>query len=161
MSGSINRVVLVGRLTSDVEIRKTTSGTSVAQFTVACDRRFQSKGQDGMANNNQQTADFISCVAWRLKADFLANYATKGTLIGVEGSIQTRSYEDQTGRKVYVTEILADSVEILESRKSSSRSSGSMGNASVYTKDIASSPVMDEGFNTGDTNAVDPDELPF
>ena len=128
MSGSINRVVLVGRLTRDVEIRKTTSGTSVA---------------------------------WRLKADFLANYATKGTLIGVEGSIQTRSYEDQTGRKVYVTEILADSVEILESRKSSSRSSGSMGNASVYTKDIASSPVMDEGFNTGDTNAVDPDELPF
>ena len=100
-------------------------------------------------------------MAWRQKADFLANYATKGTLIGVEGSIQTRSYEDQTGRKVYVTEILADSVEILESRKSSSRSSGSMGNASVYTKDIASSPVMDEGFNTGDTNAVDPDELPF
>ena len=157
MSNSINSVVLVGRLTKDPELRKTSTGTSVCQFTCACDRKNYSKDK----KDNQQTADFISCVAWRQKADFLANYATKGTLIGVEGSIQTRSYEDQTGRKVYVTEILADSVEILESRKSSSRSSGSMGNASVYTKDIASSPVMDEGFNTGDTNAVDPDELPF
>ena len=157
MSSSINSVVLVGRLTKDPELRKTSTGTSVCQFTCACDRKNYSKDKQ----DNQQTADFISCVAWRQKADFLANYAAKGTLIGVEGSIQTRSYEDQTGRKVYVTEILADSVEILESKKSSSRSSGSMGNASVYTKDIASSPVMDEGFNTGDTNAVDPDELPF
>lgn len=157
MSGSINRVVLVGRLTKDPDYRKTQSGVSVVQITVACDRKAYSKDKQ----DNQQTADFISCVAWRQKADFLANYATKGTLIGVEGSIQTRSYEDQTGRKVYVTEILADSVEILESRKSSSRSSGSMGNASVYTKDIANSPEVDEGFNTGDTNAVDPDDLPF
>ena len=157
MSGSINRVILVGRLTKDPDYRKTQSGVSVVQFTVACDRKAYGKDK----KDNQQTVDFISCVAWRQKADFLRDYAEKGTLIGVEGSIQTRSYEDQTGRKVYVTEILADSVEILESKKSSSRSSGSMGNASVYTKDIASSPVMDEGFNTGDTNAVDPDELPF
>ena len=157
MSGSINRVILVGRLTKDPDYRKTQSGVSVVQFTVACDRKAYGKDK----KDNQQTADFISCVAWRQKADFLRDYAEKGTLIGVEGSIQTRSYEDQTGRKVYVTEILADSVEILESRKSSSRSSGSMGNASVYTKDIANSPEVDEGFNTGDTNAVDPDELPF
>lgn len=156
MSGSINRVVLVGRLTKDPDYRKTQSGVSVVQFTVACDRKAYGKDKQ----DNQQTADFISCVAWRQKADFLANYATKGTLIGVEGSIQTRNYTNQAGQKIYVTEVLADSVEILESKKSS-RSSGSMGNASVYTKDIANSPVMDEGFNTGDTNAVDPDELPF
>lgn len=155
MSNSINSVVLVGRLTKDPELRKTSTGTSVCQFTCACDRKNYSKDKQ----DNQQTADFISCVAWRQKADFLANYATKGTLIGVEGSIQTRSYEDQTGRKVYVTEILADSVEILESRKSSSRSSGSMGNASVYTKDIASSPVMDEGF--GDSEGISFDDVPF
>lgn len=156
MSSSINSVVLVGRLTKDPELRKTSTGTSVCQFTCACDRKNYSKDKQ----DNQQTADFISCVAWRQKADFLGSYGRKGTLIGVEGSIQTRSYTNQSGQKVYVTEVLADSVEILESKKSS-RSSGSMGNASVYTKDIANSPVMDEGFNTGDTNAVDPDELPF
>ena len=82
----INRVVLVGRLTRDVEVRKTGSNLSVATFTVACDRRF-SKGQEG-----QQSADFISCVAWRQTADLLAQYAKKGTLVGVEGRIQTRNY---------------------------------------------------------------------
>lgn len=155
MSNSINSVVLVGRLTKDPELRKTSTGTSVCQFTCACDRKNYSKDKQ----DNQQTADFISCVAWRQKADFLANYATKGTLIGVEGSIQTRNYTNQAGQKIYVTEVLADSVEILESRKSSSRSSGSMGNASVYTKDIANSPEVDEGF--GDSEGISFDDVPF
>ena len=83
----INRVVLVGRLTRDVEVRKTQSGLSVAQFTVACDRRGRSQ------DNAQQTADFISCVAWRQPADFLGQYARKGALIGVDGRLQSRSYE--------------------------------------------------------------------
>lgn len=155
MSNSINSVVLVGRLTKDPELRKTSTGTSVCQFTCACDRKNYSKDKQ----DNQQTADFISCVAWRQKADFLANYATKGTLIGVEGSIQTRNYTNQAGQKIYVTEVLADSVEILESKKSSSRSSGSMGNASVYTKDIANSPAVDEGF--GDSEGISFDDVPF
>lgn len=90
----INRVVLVGRLTRDVEVRKTASGLSVATFTVACDRRM-ARGQDG---NNQQSADFISCVAWRQAADFLGSYAHKGALVGVEGRIQTRNY-DRDGQK--------------------------------------------------------------
>ena len=155
MSNSINSVVLVGRLTKDPELRKTSTGTSVCQFTCACDRKNYSKDKQ----DNQQTADFISCVAWRQKADFLANYATKGTLIGVEGSIQTRNYTNQAGQKIYVTEVLADIVEILESKKSSSRSSGSMGNASVYTKDIANSPEVDEGF--GDSEGISFDDVPF
>ena len=155
MSGSINRVILVGRLTKDPDYRKTQSGVSVVQFTVACDRKAYSKDK----KDNQQTADFISCVAWRQKADFLGSYGRKGTLVGVEGSIQTRSYTNQSGQKVYVTEILADSVEILESRKSSSRSSGSMGNASVYTKDIANSPEVDEGF--GDSAGISYEDVPF
>ena len=155
MSSSINSVVLVGRLTKDPELRKTSTGTSVCQFTCACDRKNYSKDKQ----DNQQTADFISCVAWRQKADFLANYATKGTLIGVEGSIQTRNYTNQAGQKIYVTEVLADSVEILESKKSSSRSSGSMGNASVYTKDIANSPAVDEGF--GDSEGISFEDVPF
>ena len=106
----INRVVLVGRLTKDVEVRKTQTGLSVASFTVACDRR-TSRSQDG----NQQTADFINCVAWRQSADFLGQYARKGALVGVEGRIQTRSYDRQDGTKQYVTEVLCDNVSLLES----------------------------------------------
>jgi single-strand DNA-binding protein len=109
----INRVVLVGRLTRDVEVRKTQSGLSVASFTVAVDNR--RRGQDG---TNQNTADFISCVAWRQSADFLGQYARKGAMIGVDGRIQTRSY-DRDGQKVYVTEVVADTVQLLESRSQS------------------------------------------
>ena len=108
----MNNVVLVGRLTRDVEVRKTASGLSVATFTVACDRRVAS-GQDG---NNQQSADFISCVAWRQAADFLGSYAHKGALVGVEGRIQTRNY-DRDGQRVYVVEVLANSVNLLHSKQ--------------------------------------------
>ena len=108
----INSVVLVGRLTKDVELRKTQSGLSVASFTIACDRRM-ARGQDG---NNQQSADFISCVAWRQAADFLGSYARKGALVGVEGRIQTRNY-DRDGQRVYVTEVLANSVNLLHSKQ--------------------------------------------
>ena len=108
----INSVVLVGRLTRDVEVRKTASGLSVATFTVACDRRV-ARGQDG---NNQQSADFISCVAWRQAADFLGKYARKGDTVGVEGRLQTRTY-DRDGQRVYVTEVLANSVNLLHSKQ--------------------------------------------
>ena len=91
----INNVVLVGRLTKDIELRKTQSGLSVASFTVACDRRLSQEQK----NNNEQSADFISCVAWRGSADFLGNYAHKGDTVGVEGRIQTRSY-DRDGLKL-------------------------------------------------------------
>lgn len=109
----INRVVLVGRLTKDVEVRKTQSGLSVASFTVACDSR--RRGQDG---TNQNSADFISCVAWRQSADFLGQYARKGALIGVDGRLQSRSYE-RDGQRVYVTEVVCDNVQLLESKAQS------------------------------------------
>ena len=109
----INRVVLVGRLTRDVEVRKTQSGLSVASFTVAVGNR--RRGQDGTTQN---TADFINCVAWRQSADFLGQYARKGAMIGVDGRIQTRNY-DRDGQKVYVTEVVADTVQLLESRAQS------------------------------------------
>ena len=108
----INSVVLVGRLTKDVELRKTQSGLSVASFTVACDRRLSQEQR----NNNEQSADFISCVAWRGSADFLGKYARKGDTVGVEGKIQTRSY-DRDGQRVYVTEVLANSVNLLHSKQ--------------------------------------------
>lgn len=108
----INSVVLVGRLTKDVELRKTQSGLSVASFTVACDRRLSQEQK----NNNEQSADFINCVAWRGSADFLGNYAHKGDTVGIEGRIQTRSY-DRDGQRVYVVEVLANSVNLLHSKQ--------------------------------------------
>lgn len=108
----INSVVLVGRLTKDVELRKTQSGLSVASFTVACDRRLSQEQR----NNNEQSADFISCVAWRGSADFLGKYARKGDTVGVEGKIQTRNY-DRDGQRVYVVEVLANSVNLLHSKQ--------------------------------------------
>ena len=106
----INRVVLVGRLTRDPELRKTNSGASVVSFTVACDRRFKTQGQPD--------ADFISCVAWNKVADLMAQYLREGSLrSGVEGRIQTRNYDDANGRRVYVTEVVAESVQFLEPKQ--------------------------------------------
>lgn len=108
----INSVVLVGRLTKDIELRKTQSGLSVASFTVACDRRLS----QAQKNNNEQSADFINCVTWRGSADFLGKYARKGDTVGVEGRLQTRTY-DRDGQRVYVTEVLANSVNLLHSKQ--------------------------------------------
>ena len=104
----INRVVLVGRITKDPMLRKTQSGTSVVSFTIACNRRVPSQGQD---------ADFINCVAWNKTADFMTQYVKKGALLGLEGRIQTYNYDDKDGKRVYITEVVADSVQFLESKK--------------------------------------------
>lgn len=103
---SINRTILIGRITRDPELKKTQSGVSVVSFTLAVNRQF-----------NKEETDFINCVAWRNQADFLANYIRKGALLGVEGRIQTRNYEDQTGKTVYITEVVCESVQSLESKK--------------------------------------------
>lgn len=106
----MNKVIITGNLTKDPEKRTTQQGTSVTSFTVAVQRRF--KNQDG-----NYDADFINCVAWRGTADFVANYFKKGSRIGVVGSIQTRSYEDNSGNKRYVTEVIADEVEFEGGKK--------------------------------------------
>lgn len=105
----INNVVLVGRLTRDVDLRYTQSGTAVANFTVACDRNYRN------AQGETQT-DFISCVMWRKSAENFARFTRKGSLVGIEGTIQTRSYDNQQGQKVYVTEVLANNFSLLESK---------------------------------------------
>ena len=102
----LNRVILIGRLTKDIEIKKTNSGLSVTSFTVAVNRR----------TSNGNEADFINCTAWRNTADFLGKYASKGNLVSVEGRIQTRNYQNNEGRTVYVTEVVCDSAQLLESR---------------------------------------------
>lgn len=105
----INNVVLVGRLTKDVDLRYTQNGIAVASFTVAVERRFKN------AQGERET-DFISCVMWRKAAENFAQFTRKGSLIGIEGSIQTRNYDNQQGQKVYVTEVLAENFSLLESK---------------------------------------------
>jgi len=105
----LNRVVLAGRLTRDPELRYTPNGIPVANFTVAINRPY--RNQQG-----EQEADFVNCVTWRKQAENLANYMRKGSLVGVDGRIQTRSYENQEGRRVFVTEVLAEHITFLESR---------------------------------------------
>ncbi len=122
----LNRVVLVGRLTKDPDLRYTANGTAVANFTVAVNRPFSNQQGD-------READFINCVIWRKQAENLANYMGKGSLIGVDGRIQTRSYDGQDGKRVYVTEVVADTVQFLESRNSNrgtSAGSGEQGSGS-------------------------------
>lgn len=149
----INRAVLVGRLTRDVEVRKTQSGISCAMFTVACDRN-RKKDE----NSNEPTADFISCVAWRQPADFLGQYAHKGSLVGVDGRIQTRTYE-KDGQRIYMTEVVADQVRLLESKSSTAGSDRPpVSSGSVRLDQIDTSGVKD--WLTGDEE-IDSDELPF
>ncbi|GAA2912688.1 single-stranded DNA-binding protein [Enterococcus pseudoavium] len=108
----INNVVLVGRLTKDPDLRYTANGTGVATFTLAVNRNFTNQ-------SGNREADFINCVIWRKSAETLANYARKGTLLGVTGRIQTRNYENQQGQRVYVTEVVAENFQLLESRSAS------------------------------------------
>lgn len=111
MSSIINRVVLVGRLTKDPELRYTPNGVAVATFTLAVNRPFTNQ-------QGEREADFVNCVAWRRIAENTANFLKKGSLAGVDGRIQTRSYEGQDGKRVYVTEVMAESVQFLDSKKS-------------------------------------------
>ena len=154
----INRVVLVGRMTKDPVLRKTGTGASVTSFTVACDRRIKTEGQP--------TADFINCVCWNKVADNTAQFTHKGSLVGVEGRIQTRNYEDQTGKRVYVTEVVADSVQFLEPKGTNSAAA-----VNAYTPDYDAgnqgyqsdnaSPSYSSDFASSDTLDIASDDLPF
>ena len=95
----LNKVILLGRLTADPELRSTQNGTSVTQFTVAVDRNYQKQG-------DERQADFINCVAWKQTAEFIVKYFGKGRMIAVEGSLQTRNYEDKQGNKRTATEVI-------------------------------------------------------
>ena len=107
----LNRAVLVGRMTRDPELRRTGNGKAVASFTLAVNRNF--KTGDG------QEADFLSIVAWGKVAENTANYCNKGSLVSVDGRLQTRTYENNQGQKVFVTEVVADSVQFIETKRNS------------------------------------------
>ena len=125
----INNVVLVGRLTRAVDLRFTSNGVAFASFTVAVDHTFKKEG-------GEREADFINCVMWRKAAENFANFTRKGSLVGIEGRIQTRNYENQQGQKVYITEVLAENFSLLESRN-------------VTEQRLNNDNPFQTGFNTG------------
>ena len=162
----INNVVLVGRMTKDAELRYTPSQVAVATFTLAVNRNFKSQ-------NGEREADFISCVIWRQPAENLANWAKKGALIGITGRIQTRNYENQQGQRVYVTEVVADNFQMLESR--ATREGGSAGsfnggfNNNAPSSNSYSAPAQqtpnfgrdDSPFGNSNPMDISDDDLPF
>ncbi|WP_415597269.1 MULTISPECIES: single-stranded DNA-binding protein [Liquorilactobacillus] len=117
----MNRTVLVGRLTKDPDLRYTSSGTAVASFLLAVNRSF--KNQSG-----EREADFINCIIWRKAAENFANFTHKGSLVGVDGRIQTRNYENKEGNRVYVTEIIVENFDLLESKSSNQNSQSGQQN---------------------------------
>ncbi len=121
----LNRVILMGRITQDLELRQTPAGVSVVSFTVAVDRSF--KGQNG-----ERQTDFINCVAWRQQADFIGRYFAKGRMIALEGNLRTRTYDDKNGTKHYVTEVFVDSVSFTGERADGASQSGYQNNYGSY-----------------------------
>ncbi|WP_368661241.1 single-stranded DNA-binding protein (plasmid) [Bacillus cereus] len=152
----INRVILVGRLTKDPDFRYTPNGVPVATFTLAVNKPF----------GKNREADFLNCVIWRKQAENVANYLKKGSLAGVDGRLQTRNYEGQDGKRVYVTEVLAESVQFLEPRNGGGehRNSfnqqpvgagfGNQGNSEFNKKD-------DPFSNANQPIDISDDDLPF
>lgn len=141
---NLNKVILCGRLTADPELKQTTSGIAVVSFTLAVNRRYQSKSADG---SQAQQADFISVVAWRQTAEFISRYFRKGSALCVTGSIQTRSWQDQQGQKRYATEVVADEAMFVDSKNEG----GSVGggytdtyNAPSYSSSPAQAPKFEE-----------------
>ena len=173
---NINNVVLVGRITKEPELRKTQSNVSVMSFTLAVNRRFKPEGKD------QPEADFIQCLAWRQAAEFLASYCHKGDIVSAEGRIQTRNYDNEQGNKVYVTEVVAENVQLISkeprttsvpddsyappetsSYKAQNQSDFKAQNQAEYqqaltgadNKDMFGRSVSDVGLD------ISPDDLPF
>ncbi|WP_088816341.1 MULTISPECIES: single-stranded DNA-binding protein [Listeria] len=140
----MNRVLLVGRLTKDPELRYTPSGVAVCTFTLAVNRAFTNQ-------QGEREADFINCVVWRRPAENVANFLKKGSLAGVDGRLQSRHYEGQDGKRVYVTEVVAESVQFLEPQ-------GKGRSTSIQTYNDGTGRDPFEG--TKPVN-ISPDDLPF
>ena len=156
----MNKAILMGRLTKDPELRRTnTSGIPVVSFTLAVDRRFKSQ-------NGERETDFISLIAWRQQAEFVAKYLHQGSKICVVGTLQTRSYE-KNGEKRYVTEVVVEEVYFAESKNGSAQGSNSAANYTPTAKAQGQAPVqandafdMDNGDEFFKTSGSD-DVLPF
>ncbi|CAI2602022.1 Single-stranded DNA-binding protein A [Apilactobacillus kunkeei] len=164
----INRTTLTGRLTRDVDLRYTPSGSAVGNFTLAVDRSFTNQ-------QGEREADFINCVIWRKSAENFANFTHKGALVGIDGRIQTRNYENQQGQRVYVTEVVVENFALLEPR-SSNQGNNNAGNNAPQANSGNNNPFDSSNnapSNNGGNNSADPfansgdqidisdDDLPF
>lgn len=148
-------MTLVGRLTKDVDLRYTNSGTAVGQFILAVNRNFTNQ-------NGDREADFINCVIWRKAAESLANYARKGTLIGLTGRIQTRNYENQQGQRVYVTEVVAENFQLLESKEVNEQRRGQSAGQATFDKQQTEKADPLDPFVPGNSPIeISDDDLPF
>lgn len=155
----MNNVNLIGRLTKPVDLRYTQSGVAYGMFTIAVNRRFKNQ-------NGEREADFINCVIWKKSAENLANFTNKGSLIGVSGAIQTRNYENQQGKRVYVTEVLVENFDLLESRKTADN--GVLNSGGINTQSYNKNQNSGGNFANNDpftanreTFNVQDDDLPF
>ena len=137
----MNKAILIGRLTRDPELRYTSSNRAVCQFTIAIDRPFTNQ------STGQREADFINIVAWDKTGENIGKYMTKGRLIAVEGRIQTRNYENNEGRKVYVTEVIANNVQFLESRNTNTNNN--------IINDMPEPPMEKTPYDFRDDSSVD------
>lgn len=148
---SINISVLTGRLTADVELKTTPSGVSVCSFSLAVDRKYQPQGEE-------RATDFIDCVAWRNTAEFISKYFKKGSMIGIEGEIQTRTYTDKEGKKRKVTEVIVNNASFCGSK---SESNGSNINSQQNEKDPLAQ--ISANLEQAEVNGVDSfgQDLPF
>lgn len=152
----INNVTIVGRVVRDLELRYTPNGIASTKFTVAVNRPF--KGQNG-----EQEADFISVQAWRKQAENAANYLKKGNLVGITGRIQTGSYEGQDGKRIYTTDIVADSIQFLEPKNSTGGSQGAPNyeSSTNYQGANTGAPQGQYGGSNNQPNYTRVDEDPF
>ncbi len=149
----MNNVTLIGRLTKDPELRYLPSGQAVSTFTLAVDKGLSRDKKQEMESKNQPTADFIRIVVWGKQAENCANYLAKGRLVGIQGRIQTGSYTDNTGNRIYTTEVVANQVEFLEWGDSGNKSAASGG---FEDKNSFGDFSGIEGFHPADN-----DDIPF
>ncbi len=154
----INNVVLVGRLTKDADLRYISNGDAVATFTLAVNRQFTNQA-------GEREADFINCVLWKKAAENFANFTRKGSLVGIQGRIQTRNYENQQGQRVYVTEVVADNFTLLEkkgdARDHSNNPSGQSNNRAKQQGFDEFNQSVDPFSGAGESIDIGDDDLPF
>lgn len=148
----LNEIVLIGRLTKDIEVKQTNSGLSVSQFVLAVERTFKN-------SNGNRDADFISCVIWRKAAENLAQYTHKGSLIAVRGRLSTRSYE-KDGNRVYVTEVVVEDFYLLESKKAVQQSSNNSEPAPKDSNANGTTNKMSQNTPQSNSNASPTDMIP-
>lgn len=126
----MNKVIVIGRLVKDLEVKTTQSQVAVCSFTIAVDRKFKNA-------NGEREADFLNCVAWRQQAEFLGKYFQKGSKVAIVGNLQARSYDGSDGKKVYVTEVVVDEVDFVDSKPQ-------QNNPPAPTVDNGFYPAMDD-----------------